>query len=175
MKLSAAQIEQFHSQGFILAEGFVDAAQRICRTTDLDLYKVELWAKYAGAVDYQQQHHYDFGNHSLVVPQRAGDFIQMTCFILLSDVTEADGPTRIVPKPRSRAIPFIARVQVAGAFAQEEVALTGPAGSLIVYQTDVLHRASDFTQADRARFMMQSTFSPEDYSGRAKWPGPIRH
>ena len=46
----------------------VDAAERYLETTDLHLYKVELWAKYAGAVDYDQPLHRDYGSHSLVVP-----------------------------------------------------------------------------------------------------------
>lgn len=41
----------------------VDAAERLLGSADLDLYKVELWAKYAGAIDYDQCHHRDFGNH----------------------------------------------------------------------------------------------------------------
>jgi hypothetical protein len=39
-------------------------------SADLRLYEAELWAKYAGAVDYDQRHHRDFVNHSLVVPKR---------------------------------------------------------------------------------------------------------
>ena len=46
----------------------VDAAERYLRTTELHLYKVELWAKYAGAVNYDQPLHRDYGSHSLVVP-----------------------------------------------------------------------------------------------------------
>ena len=48
----------------------VDLAARFLGSTDLRLYKTELWAKYAGAVDYDQPHHRDFGNHTLVVPDR---------------------------------------------------------------------------------------------------------
>ena len=75
----------------------VDAAERYLGTTELHLYKVELWAKYAGAVNYDQPLHRDFGSHSLVVPRLDGRYQQITTFIYLSDVTEVDGPTRIVP------------------------------------------------------------------------------
>ena len=47
----------------------VDAAERYLETTELHLYKVELWAKYAGAVNYDQPLHRDYGSHSLVVPR----------------------------------------------------------------------------------------------------------
>ncbi len=84
----------------------VDAAERFLGSVDLELYKIELWAKYSGAIDYAQPHHRDFGNHSLVVPREDGAYRQMTSFILLSDVTINDGPTaivRCVTAPTSRS------------------------------------------------------------------------
>ena len=45
-------------------------------TTELHLYKVELWAKYAGAFDYDQPLHRDYGSHSLVVPRHDGRYQQ---------------------------------------------------------------------------------------------------
>ena len=75
----------------------VDAAERFLGTPELHLYKVELWAKYAGATDYDQPLHRDYGSHSLVVPRDDAAYQQLTTFIFLSDVTEQDGPTRIVP------------------------------------------------------------------------------
>ena len=65
----------------------VDAAERYLETTDLHLYKVELWAKYAGAVNYDQPLHRDYGSHSLVVPRPEPRYQQLTTFIYLSDVT----------------------------------------------------------------------------------------
>lgn len=50
----------------------VDAVERYLGTTDLHLYKVELWAKYGGAADYDQPLHRDYGSHSLVVPRVDG-------------------------------------------------------------------------------------------------------
>jgi len=49
----------------------LDLAERFLGSADLRLYEAELWAKYAGAVDYDQSHHRDFVNHSLVVPKRS--------------------------------------------------------------------------------------------------------
>jgi len=72
----------------------LDLAERFLGSSDLRLYKTELWAKYAGAVDYDQRHHRDFGNHSLVAPKRADPARQMTSFILLSDVTAQDAVLR---------------------------------------------------------------------------------
>ena len=75
----------------------VDLAERFLGSADLHLYNAELWAKYAGAVDYEQVHHRDFVNHTLVVPDRGDPGRQMTSFVLLSDVDEEEGPTKVVP------------------------------------------------------------------------------
>ena len=66
----------------------VDAAERYLGTTELHLYKVELWAKYAGAANYDQPLHRDYGSHSLVVPRLDARYQQLTTFIFLSDVTD---------------------------------------------------------------------------------------
>ncbi len=150
----------------------VDAAERLCGTKDLDLYKVELWAKYSGAVDYDQPHHRDYGNHTLLVPKIADDFIQMTTFILLSDVTEADGPTKIVPLSKTRDLPLVPLQLPMGDYQDREISVTGPAGSLLIYKTDVLHRGSNFTQPNRSRFAMLVDFQPRGrpWTGKMAWP-----
>ena len=56
----------------------VDAAERLLETQDLEIYKIELWAKYSGAANYDQFHHRDYGNHSLVVPRADRQHTQMT-------------------------------------------------------------------------------------------------
>ncbi len=43
----------------------------------------------------------------LVVPKLAGSHVQMTTFILLSDVTDADGPTKVVPLQFARDRPLV--------------------------------------------------------------------
>ena len=46
----------------------LDLAERFLGSADLRLYEASLWAKYAGAVDYDQRHHRDFGQPQ---PRRA--------------------------------------------------------------------------------------------------------
>ncbi len=86
----------------------LDLAERFLGSADLRLYEAELWAKYAGAVDYDQRHHRDFVNHSLVVPKRSQPATQMLSWILLSDVGDEDGPTKIVPLSVGRERPVLA-------------------------------------------------------------------
>lgn len=150
----------------------VDAAERYLRTTELHLYKVELWAKYAGAVDYTQPLHRDYGSHSLVVPRDDGRYQQLTTFIFLSDVTEQDGPTHLVPYDRGTDVPYTPLYLELGALADREVAATGPAGSLLMYRSDVLHCGSNFTGAQRARFSILADYQQRGitWGGKMAWP-----
>lgn len=150
----------------------VDAAERLLGTSELHLYKVELWAKYAGAVDYDQPLHRDYGSHSLVVPRRDGGYRQITTFVYLSDVTADDAPTRIVPEEHGRDVPFTPLYLQPGAMADVEVPAIGPAGSLLVYRSDVLHRGSNFARAGRSRFSLLADYQARGttWGGKMAWP-----
>jgi hypothetical protein len=150
-----------------------DAAERLLGSDDIEIYKIELWAKYAGAVDYDQPHHRDYGNHTLVVPRLDGVHTQMTTFILLSDVTEADAPTKLAPLEHTRDVPLSPpRRQPMGAFCDQEVAVCAPAGSLMIYKTDVLHRGSAFSEPGRSRFAMLIDMQQRGWpwNGKMSWP-----
>jgi hypothetical protein len=150
----------------------VDAAERFLGTTELHLYKVELWAKYAGASDYDQPLHRDYGSHSLVVPRLDQRYQQLTTFIFLSDVTAEDAPTHVVPYEQGRAVPFTPLYLEFGALADAEVPATGPAGSLLMYRTDILHRGSNFTAAGRSRFSLLADYQARGttWGGKMAWP-----
>jgi hypothetical protein len=150
----------------------VDAAERFLQTPDLHLYKVELWAKYAGAVDYDQPLHRDYGSHSLVVPRPEPRYQQLTTFIFLSDVTEADGPTCIVPYEDGKDVPWTPLYLPFGELAASEVPCVGPAGSLLLYRTDILHRGSDFGAPRRSRFSILADYQVRGttWGGKMAWP-----
>jgi hypothetical protein len=150
----------------------VDAAERYLGTAELHLYKVELWAKYSGAANYDQPLHRDYGSHSLVVPRQDGRYQQLTTFIFLSDVTERDGPTRIVPHPDGREVPFTPLYLAFGQLSDKEVSATGPAGSLLLYRSDILHRGSDLTGAGRSRFSILADYQVRGttWGGKMAWP-----
>jgi hypothetical protein len=158
--------------GLAVHPDLVDAAERYLQTTELHLYKVELWAKYAGAVNYDQPLHRDYGSHSLVVPRPESRYQQITTFIFLSDVTEDDGPTRIVPYEAGKDVPYTPLYLPFGELADSEVPCTGPAGSLLVYRTDILHRGSDFAARGRSRFSILADFQVRGttWAGKMAWP-----
>ena len=150
----------------------INAVERYLGTAELHLYKVELWAKYAGAVNYEQPLHRDFGSHSLVVPRLDDQYQQITTFIYLSDVTEEDGPTRIVPFDLGEHVPFTPLYIGFGELAEREVPALGPAGSLLMYRTDILHRGSDFTGEQRSRFSLLADYQARGatWAGKMAWP-----
>ena len=155
----------------------VDAAERFCGTTDLSLYKIEVWAKYSGAIDYDQSPHRDYGNHTLVVPRRDGRWPQLTTFVFLSDVTEENGPTLVVPRSVSDTAPYVPREKGNGTFAGDEVSVTGPAGSLFLYTTDILHRGSRMTGHPRSRFALLADYCERGnpWVGKVAWPNHALH
>jgi hypothetical protein len=150
----------------------IDGAERFLNSKDIDIYKVELWAKYSGAINYDQPHHRDYGNHTLVVPRKDGEHPQMTTFILFSDVTSVDGPTKFVPLKLTKDVPLTPRERKFGEFSDLEVSAEAPAGSLLIYKTDVFHRGSDFGAAGRSRFIMLVDFLKRGWrwQGKMSWP-----
>lgn len=158
----------------------LDLAERFLGSADLRLYEAGLWAKYAGAVDYDQRHHRDFANHTLVVPKRSQPATQLDCWILLSDVGEEDGPTKVVPLAAGESVPYwpvpgehdvTNEYLPPGMFAGEEVSMTGPAGTLLVRRTDVLHRGSGMTGERAARFALLVNYDAwgPRWTGRVAW------
>jgi ectoine hydroxylase-related dioxygenase (phytanoyl-CoA dioxygenase family) len=160
----------------------VNAASRYCGATDLDIYKVELWGKYSGAVDYDQAHHRDYAGHTLTVTKDADDFRMMTTFILLSDVTLETGPTKVVPLEHTGHLPrHLGEIEPErdeqgpfgrDAFSDVEVSITAKAGSIFIYHPDVVHRGSALLGHETSRFALLVDFSPirKRWTGKQSWP-----
>jgi hypothetical protein len=96
----------------------------------------------------------------------------MTTFILFSDVTSEDGPTKIVPLEFTKDIPLSPRQLPPGELFDKEVSFEAPAGSLLVYKTDVVHRGSELKGRHRARFAMLVDFEERGWrwQGKMSWP-----
>ena len=106
----------------------------------------------------------------------------MTSFVLLSDVDEEAGPTKVVPLGDGGTRPYWPQGgdedfaggtgADPGAFAECEVSVTGPAGTLFTYRTDVLHRGSQITGERRARFVLLADYEVwgPRWTGRMGWP-----
>lgn len=127
--------------------------QAILDTLDIRLanHAGGLMTKYGGNEDHDQELHID--GSSIAVPGQELFRKQIAYFLYYSDVTEECGPTRVLPHTHSKRARFEeARWHPAGVarfsrdkhpdlYAQE-VAMVGPAGSLLLFTSDTLHRGT---------------------------------
>ncbi len=126
-------------------------AGRALGDDDVRIYQAASWAKWAGAINYEQPLHQD-GNHSLLPPRMEPGFWHMETFLFLTDVDDGCAPPRLVPRSRSTGSP--------DDMYDHEIAATGARGTLLAYRSDVWHRGSDFTRPDASRAVLVIGFRP---------------
>jgi hypothetical protein len=125
---------------------------------DLRIYQAAVWAKWAGAINYEQPLHQD-GNHSLVPPRMEPGFWHLETFLYLTDVDDGCAPPRLVPRRWSHL--------AADEMYDHEIVATGRRGTLLAYRSDVWHRGTDFARPDAARAVLVVGFRP----AAAEWFG----
>lgn len=118
---------------------------------DVRIYQAAVWAKWAGAINYEQPLHQD-GNHSLLPPRMEPGFWHMETFLYLTDVDGDSAPPRLVPNSRSSP--------PGEDLYDHEVVATGPRGTLVAYRSDVWHRGSDFARSDGYRAVLVTGLRP---------------
>ncbi len=157
-------------------DALIDLAQDLLGTEDVRLYQGLASAKYsAGAPDYEQLLHVDYGNHTLVVPRSDPGYQHLELFVYLSDVTPERAATRIVSRRLTHGIPverlYLDLAEYASLYDSEESA-SGPAGSVLAYRPDVYHRGTSLTEEGAARFMLHVAYKPvaTDWLGFQAWP-----
>ena len=142
--------------------------RQILGVDDIRLYKGELWGKYSGNTDYDQQHHRDFGNHTLVVPSVERRWMQVTTFIYLCDIDAINGATAAVPKQHTSDIPLGQRGVEPGELRDREVLACGKAGTMLVYSTEVFHRGTSMTGTNASRFTVLCDYRAADATWTSK-------
>ncbi len=138
----------------------VDFAERALDTTDLRLYQVHATAKYEGLVEYEQPMHTD-RNHSWLPPVAEAPWWNLEGFLYLTDVTEADNPTAVVPTSVTKDLPqhnFVLMPEVAPEVYRSERSAVGPRGSYLAYRSDVFHRGTAFRSPGTARVLLALAF-----------------
>lgn len=138
----------------------VDFAERALGSRDLRLYQIHLTAKYEGITNYEQPMHTD-GNHSLLPAIGESPWWNLELFLYLSDVTDADNPTRAVSVRDSRHVSPRTPVlmpDTAPDLYRAERAATGVRGSLLAYRSDVFHRGAAFATPGSSRTVMALAF-----------------
>jgi len=138
----------------------VDFMERTLDAGDIRLYQAQIGAKYTGDANYEQPMHTD-RNHSWLPPHPDLRWSHVESFLYLSDVTDGNAPTHLVPLERTRhyppTLPLLWPENEADAYAAE-IAAPGPRGSLLAYRSDVFHRGVDLTEPNGARFLLNVSF-----------------
>jgi len=140
------------------------------------LFQARAWAKFTGAADYEQLLHRDFRNFTLTVvdPSRP-EYSQMVGMLYLSDVTEDLGPTRLVSRYHTVQLPLYAehlsKNEYRSVYATEQSAVA-PAGSLLAFSPDVMHRATNLVAPGGSRFtvMLGYQCTGHQWQGYKSWP-----
>lgn len=164
-----------------------ELAARLLGTDDLRMYSAESWAKYTGAVDYDQWLHRDYLNHTTLVPSDDPAFRQLEMFVWLGDVTDDLGAPRLVSRRRTADRParpnWLPREDgrgdgegwESGAGASElyaaEESGAGPAGTVVAFDMGTFHRGTALTRPRGARYSMHLSLRPAalEWGTRQGW------
>lgn len=171
-----ANVDELHARGFTTIEGFVSG-------DELADARDALWLHYPRPEDYHadpsrfpELHGSQFaGLHDGCT--RSWALNRLTTFLLLSDVTEADGPTKVIPYDVGVDVPYWPNHLDMGDSFADEVTITGPAGTLFAYHTDILHRGSQMTGEGASRFALLTDYQVwgDRWTARSKWPVSARN
>jgi hypothetical protein len=167
-------------------ERLVQLAERLLEDTDIRLYSAEAWAKYTGAVDYDQALHRDYLNHTLLVPTTNREHQQVEMFVYLVDVPEDLGPPHLVSQLSTRALPakpnwyprspvededqFVSAVPRPDLY-DAEISAAGPAGTVVLFQPGTLHRGTGLRAERGVRYSMHLGYRPArvEWAQRQAW------
>lgn len=144
-----------------LSPPIVTLAEALLGTSAIRLYEAHNWAKYAGAADYEQELHRDYGNHTPVVPTADPTLAEVEMFIYIHDVPPECGPTQVVSQVHTGGLPLwppgISRATHPDIYTHE-VSAAGPAGTVLAYRADTFHRGTAMTDPTGARFVLKASF-----------------
>lgn len=126
----------------------IDFAERALGTQKIMLSQSAIWAKYAGAGDFDQALHLDYEGNTLVVPRDDRDYRQINMILYYTDVTAELGPTCVVPIEKTSKIPLWPTHRpksTNAALYKHEKKIIAKAGTLFLFGMRTWHRASDIT------------------------------
>lgn len=165
----------------------VELAVAFLGTDDVRMYSAEAWAKFTGAADYDQSLHRDYLNHTALVPTSAAAFQQLEMFVYLVDVPEDLGPPHLVPRSQTVDLPtrpnwypqtdgpeasdgFVSSTGRPELYAAE-ISAAGPAGTVVAFTPDTVHRGTGMTRHRGARYTMHLGYRPAsvEWAHRHGW------
>jgi len=133
----------------------IEFVERLLGTREVLLSQSAIWAKYAGTGSFEQTMHLDYEGNTLVAPRDDGPYRQVNMILYYTDVTEALGPTYVVPQEHSRDAglwpPFREKKKWPDLYKHEQPVLAR-AGSLLIFGMRTFHRAGEMTADEGVRF-----------------------
>lgn len=139
------------------------------------LLQSHLWVKYGRlGKSFDLPLHSDFMNHTFVYPSDDPRFQVLHAIAYYSDVTLDDGPTYVVPREVSRGewlVPLFKRRTQLPHLYDNEIPVTVPGGSILLYTSKLLHRASFMRDERRRRLTHFFAYGPPDvpWLGWGRW------
>jgi len=147
-------------------------AERVMGTDRIMLSHGQMGGKYAGTRDFEQELHRDYGNNTLVVPRPDSDIVDLPMIVYYTDVTIDLSPTYVVSQEFTRNIPLtprsLSREQYPEHY-EQEVPVTVPAGSAVIYSMNTFHRGSAIRASEGLRYAQNVGLKRID----APWSGQV--
>lgn len=138
----------------------IELSETLLGSSDIRMYNGHAWVKYAGA-SYDQDHHRDYRGHTPLIASKNPEFGHVQYFILLSDVDKGTGPPMFVDNRLAENVPMHPHLAPRDAhpeFYDNEIPGIGPRGTVIAFDIDTFHRATDLTRDGASRYMLLSFF-----------------
>jgi ectoine hydroxylase-related dioxygenase (phytanoyl-CoA dioxygenase family) len=149
----------------------VALARALVGSTELRLLRAGYQAKYAQTADFDQVLHFDYPNHSLVVPAD-GDIVGF--FLYISDVDDDLGPTALVSDTvRGEVVPSRTHLERSAwpTIYEAEQRATGRAGSVLAYRSTTYHRGTAITAEAGVRLTLGYSYGrPAPWNGFMSFP-----
>ena len=149
---------------------FVAFAEQVMGTDQIMLSHGQLGGKYAGTRDFEQQLHRDYGNNTVVVPPPDEAIVAVPMIVYYTDVTVDLSPTYVVSAELTRDFPltprFLGREHYPQVY-EQEIPVTVPAGSAVIYSMNTFHRGSALRASHGLRFAQNIALKRLD----APWSG----
>lgn len=150
-------------------------AQLMCDGGEIYCEQSHLSYKASGQGNFDQAMHLDYGNHNLAYPPDRPEYWQTAFLYYFTDVTAECGPTAVCSKTH-----YPERILVPAGYTREqrpeiydnEVKVTVPAGSLLIYSMRTFHRGTAITGDNHGRLGMFVTYAPREgrWMGIVGWP-----
>lgn len=156
------------------AERFRSIAAQVTGTDNLQLMRGGYQAKFAGAADFDQVLHRDYGNHTLIIPESGTQSDLVGFFAYFTSVSSEDGPTMVVSNSAITGI-HPAETHLKGSrwreiYEQEKPVLCKP-GTLLVYDYRTFHRGSHLRGTRSHRLTLSFAYGiTAPWHGFVSWP-----